>query len=307
MDIALVGIGEIARSQHIPAITASPDWHLAATVSRAGTVDGIPSYTDFDAMLAACPNLRVVSLCMPPAARFDYAMAALKAGRHVMMEKPPGASLGACETLRDVARTQGLSLFATWHSREAAMVAAAKAWLADAVLRDVTVTWKEDVRHWHPGQDWIWEPGGMGVFDPGINALSILTEILPAPIHLHTAVLEIPEGRQTPIAATLDFTHPGATVSAAFDWRQTGQQTWDITAVTDKGHLHLSMGGAALAINGVDVTAPTVAGDGEYPRLYAKMAELIARGDSDVDLAPLRHVADAFMLGRRVMTAPFDM
>jgi D-galactose 1-dehydrogenase len=25
----------------------------------------------------------------------------------------------------------------------------------------------------------VFEPGGMGVFDPGINALSILTEILP--------------------------------------------------------------------------------------------------------------------------------
>ncbi len=37
---------------------------------------------------------------------------------------------------------------------------------------------KEDVRRWHPGQDWIWEAGGFGVFDPGINALSILTEVL---------------------------------------------------------------------------------------------------------------------------------
>ena len=34
MKIALVGIGKIALDQHVPAIAASPDWELAATVSR---------------------------------------------------------------------------------------------------------------------------------------------------------------------------------------------------------------------------------------------------------------------------------
>jgi hypothetical protein len=44
----------------------------------------------------------------------------------------------------------------------------------------VEIVWHEDVRKWHPGQQWIWEPGGFGVFDPGINALSIATRIFPA-------------------------------------------------------------------------------------------------------------------------------
>ena len=51
-------------------------------------------------------------------------------------------------------------------------------WLAGRTIRRVECTWKEDVRVWHPGQAWIWEPG-IGVFDPGINALSVLTRILP--------------------------------------------------------------------------------------------------------------------------------
>ena len=41
--IALAGIGKIARDQHVPAIMASPDWDLAATVSRHGTVEGVES------------------------------------------------------------------------------------------------------------------------------------------------------------------------------------------------------------------------------------------------------------------------
>ena len=131
MKIALVGIGKIAIDQHVPAIANSPDWELAATVSRNGTVDGVESHTDFAAMLAARPDIGVVSLCMPPLPRFAYAHAALMAGRHVMLEKPPGATLAEVYALHDLARAKGLSLFATWHSRMAHGVAGAKAWLAD--------------------------------------------------------------------------------------------------------------------------------------------------------------------------------
>jgi len=44
---------------------------------------------------------------------------------------------------------------------------------------------------------------------------------------------------------------------------------------------------------------------GEYPALYARMAELIRIRQSEVDLAPMVHVADALTLGRRVTVAPF--
>lgn len=305
MDVALVGVGKIALDQHVPAIAASADWNLAATVSRSASIDGVPAYADFQAMLSENPEIRVVSLCMPPVPRFEYALAALMAGRHVMLEKPPGATMTECHTLAAEADARGLTLFATWHSREAAMVQAAKNWLADKTLQDLRVVWKEDVRRWHPNQDWIWEPGGMGVFDPGINALSILTEILPDVVHIKSANLEYPEGRQAPIAAYLEFAHPqSATVSAAFDWRQEGMQTWSIEANTTAGHMRLFDGGSSLEIDGGAVDAEGGL-QGEYPRLYHKMAQLISAGASDVDLAPLRHVADAFMLGRRTVVAPF--
>jgi hypothetical protein len=52
----------------------------------------------------------------------------------------------------------------------------------------VRIEWREDVRVWHPGQTWIWEPGGFGVSDPGINALSVATRILPRPFFLTNAI-----------------------------------------------------------------------------------------------------------------------
>lgn len=297
--IALVGIGKIARDQHVPALAASPDWELAATVSRAGSVDGIESYTDFAAMLAARPDIGTVSLCMPPVPRFAYAEAALKAGRHVMLEKPPGATLAEVHALTALAAANNLTLYATWHSRMAHGVAPAKAWLADKTVTRAHITWREDVRKWHPGQDWVFEPGGMGVFDPGINALSILTEILPAPVHLTAATLTFPENRQTPIAAALTFT---GNVTAEFDWRQEGPQTWDIVVETTSGSLTLHMGGSQLSTSdGLASSGP----DREYPDLYAHMATLVRDRRSDVDLAPMTHVADALTLGRRDVTEAF--
>lgn len=306
---ALVGIGKIARDQHIPSLAANPEFDLVAAVSRNAQLDGVANYATLDELLTDRPDVELVSLCMPPAARFEYATRAIAAGRHVMLEKPPGATLSECHELVRLAKAKGVCLFATWHSRSAAAVPAAKAWLADKQLRELTITWKEDVRRWHPGQGWIWQVGGLGVFDPGINALSILTEILPLSVHLTKSDLWFPENRQTPIAAKLEFAHPdGASVCAEFDWRQQGDQIWTFAAKTDAGELTLLDGGDKMQVDGLshDI-AKTAPLNGEYADLYAQMSRLVASGSSDVDLSPMTHVVDAFALGtRHVVEAFFD-
>jgi len=142
----------------------------------------------------------------------------------------------------------------------------------------------------------------MGVFDPGINALSILTEILPSPVHLTAATLEFPENRQTPIAARLTFTQ---NITADFDWRQTGPQAWDIEIETTDGPMALRMGGNRLEVGDVEIAFENSM-MGEYPALYKRMADLVAAGQSDVDLAPMVHVADALTLGARQITDAFS-
>lgn len=301
MKIALIGIGKIAVDQHVPSIAASPDWELAATVSRAGTVKGVPSYTSLDQMLAENPDIEVVSLCLPPVPRFDYAAACLRAGRHVMLEKPPGATLAEVHALEAIAAAAGVTLFATWHSRMAKGVLVAKAALAGTVIETAHIDWKESVRQWHPGQDWVFEPGGMGVLDPGINALSILTEVLPAPVHLRQATLYTPTNRQTPIAAELTFT---GGVTASFDWLKQGEQLWEMSFTTTDGlTVDLKDGGNRCLINGQE---RPVADLDEYPALYAQMNALVAAGTSDVDLAPMVHVSDAMTLGERKAAPAFE-
>ncbi|MCH4545142.1 Gfo/Idh/MocA family oxidoreductase [Rhizobium changzhiense] len=303
INLAIVGVGKIVRDQHLPSIAKNPDFELVATASRHGTVEGVKSYTTIEAMLDAEPSIDAVSLCMPPQYRYEAAYKALVAGKHVFLEKPPGATLSEVADLEALANRQGASLFASWHSRYAPGVEAAKAFLASTTIKSVHVIWKEDVRHWHPNQEWIWQAGGLGVFDPGINALSIVTHILPRPIFITEAVLEFPDNRDAPIAADIHFRNAdGLPVHAEFDWRQTGKQSWDIVAETAAGHMVLAEGGAKLLIDGALRFAEP---EQEYPSLYRRFAEIIKAGKSDVDLAPLRHVADAFMLGKRKFVDAF--
>jgi len=301
--LAIVGLGKIARDQHIPAIAGTEGIELVAIASRNASIDGIAHFATLDQLLADAPDIDAVALCTPPQVRHAQAAAALKAGKHVLLEKPPGATVSELEPLVAAAREIGRTLFATWHSRFAPAVEPARSFLSNRQIRSVVVEWKEDVRVWHPGQTWIWEPGGLGVFDPGINALSILTRILPRPFFLIGAELSFPSNRAAPIAADLTFSDvTGLAIRAEFDFRQTGPQTWDIRVETDAGLLVLSSGGSRLVHDGRTLVDEKQA---EYRNIYRRFVELIANHESDVDLSPLAHVADAFMLGRRRDVDPF--
>ena len=304
LKLALIGIGKIARDQHIPALAADPRFELVACASRNAQVDGVANFPDVETLLAEVKDLDAISICTPPQAHFEAALAALRAGKHVMLEKPPAQTTRHIALLQAEAARHGRTLFQTWHSRFAAGVDTARDWLRERTLTGGSITWKEDVHHWHPGQQWIWNAGGLGVFDPGINALSVLTEVLHDEAVVHEAVLEFPENQQAPIAAQLALrTQAGVTVNAVFDFRQKGEQTWDIELVTSSGRLKLSRGGGALEIDG-QAMGSDAALTGEYPRLYARFAELCAAGESEVDWRPFQLVADAFLVGERRIVAP---
>ncbi len=303
--LGLVGLGKIARDQHLPAIAANSDFTLTATASRNDSgVEGVAHFKTLPELLANSPKLDAVALCMPPQARFELAQRAIAHGLHVFLEKPPGATVSEVELLRAQAASKGVTLFASWHSRYATAVAPAREWLSKREIKRVSIVWREDVRVWHPGQAWIWEPGGFGVFDPGINALSIATHILPQAFFLKHATLEFPENRAAPIAAKLAFTDGLKTpIDMDLDWRQTGPQTWDITVETADGTITLSRGGSVLTLPGA---APQTFKDEEYPNLYRRFAALIETSSSDADVRPLQLVADAFLLGKAERVEAFE-
>jgi D-galactose 1-dehydrogenase len=305
--IGIIGLGKIAQDQHIPVIRANPAFELIAVSSQRGLrVDGVPhAFKDHREMLALA-DLDAVAICTPPQVHHAIAREAMEGGKHVLLEKPPTATPSELEDLGRRGERVGTVVFTAWHSQYNRAVDEARRALEGERVKRLLVTWKEDVRHWHPGQQWIWEAGGFGVFDPGINALSIVTKIMPDPVFVKRADLQFPANRDTPIAADLAFTSGdgGGELRAVFDWRQTGPQSWDIEIETEAGaRLRLVSGGARLEIDGRVIADETPA---EYEAVYERFDALLREGRSEIDDAPFRLVADAFMIGRRVTVEAFE-
>jgi D-galactose 1-dehydrogenase len=304
--IAIIGYGKIADDQHVPSIAGNPRFELVATSSRSGQGLG-QKFADWRELIRSVDGLEAVAITTPPGPRYEIARECLLAGLHCLLEKPPAAGLAEIADLDCLAEAQQVSLFTTWHAQHHETVDAAARALAGKRIRSMTIHWHEDVHKWHPGQNWIWEPGGFGVFDPGINAFSIATKIFPGPLFVRSADLGVPANAQTPIAVDVDFSSPEADgpLTASLDWRRTEGEEWTIMIETADGTtVRLEDGGAKLILNG---EATTDHGPGEYPDIYRRFVDLIDYRRSDVDVAPLRLVADCLLLGRSRAVEPVAM
>jgi len=306
--IAVIGVGKIAQDQHLPVIDASDDFEVAATVSARGVAHrDLPVFRTAAELYAAMPEVKLVSICTPPGVRHALVREALDAGKDVMMEKPPTTTISELDDLIAHAARLDRVLFQTWHSQYNAAVERTRVLLQEQGVRSVRIDWRESVRKWHPGQDWVWEPGGFGVCDPGINAFSIFTRIMPFPVFVERAKLTFPANRQTPVDVEIGFKSGQPhrpELSAGFNWLEESGEIWTIRIVTGTGDdIALEHGGRTLRVNGEVVLEH---GDAEYAGIYDRFADLLDARQSDVDAAPLRLMADVFLMGARENGPDFE-
>ena len=98
--IAIIGIGKIAQDQHLPVIAKNADFRLVGVVSQRGLgAPGVPTFKTPAELYAALPDLDAVAICTPPHVRHRIAREALAAGKHVMLEKPPAATVAEMHDL----------------------------------------------------------------------------------------------------------------------------------------------------------------------------------------------------------------
>ncbi|HET7132101.1 MAG TPA: Gfo/Idh/MocA family oxidoreductase, partial [Gammaproteobacteria bacterium] len=112
--IGLVGFGKIARDAHVPAIRGERRFELRAIADPASGAAPVPRHASLAAMLGAPDAPAAVAICRPPQARYAVARQALERGRHVLLEKPPAATVAELDELRELAERLGATLFCAW-------------------------------------------------------------------------------------------------------------------------------------------------------------------------------------------------
>jgi D-galactose 1-dehydrogenase len=297
VKLAIIGLGKIARGSHVPAIGGLGEIELTAAVDPSGVgLPGIAAFASCEELLGTYRgSLDAVAICTPPAPRFAIAKKCLEAGLHVLLEKPPATTVGEASCLLALAQHRGVTAFSPWHHRYNQAVDRAREYLRGRALRRFDVRWAEDWRTWHPGQDWVWQPKGFGVFDPGINAISLLTFLRGPRLLVNSASLAYPAGKQAPIRADLDLSYDDGCPGKAFlDWSGEGPETGEIEFLLATGErAWLKHSGEEFLAGGESFRAGRAC---EYERVYARFLELIGTRACDLDLEPLRVTADAFLV-----------
>ncbi len=119
IGVGLVGYGLAGAILHAPVIEALPDYRIAAVMtSRAEAAarrDRPQVVADIDALLAI-DEVELVVVVTPNDLHAPHAEAALRAGRHVVIDKPMAPSVAQCDRLIDLAEAAGRML-SVYHNR----------------------------------------------------------------------------------------------------------------------------------------------------------------------------------------------
>jgi predicted dehydrogenase len=131
LRVGLVGGGPWARRVHAPALASHREFALTGVWTRRPAIaaelagaHGAIAFDDLDALVGA---VDVVALSVPPTVQPGLAMAAARAGRHVILEKPIAASLDDAQRIADAVGAAGVASVVVLTFRFAAET---KNWLA---------------------------------------------------------------------------------------------------------------------------------------------------------------------------------
>jgi predicted dehydrogenase len=262
-------------------------------------------YASLGDMLKAQPEIAAISIASPTMTHAALAREAMEAKRHVLLEKPPTTTLAELQDLRQLAAAQRLVLCTGFHARHNPAVEQTRALLADASAArpdHIAIEWREDFDRWHPGQTWPWKEGGFGVFDPGINALSILCHILPeTEFKVQSARFDMPAGSATPSRVEMRLGFEGGSGHVVFEWRKGGTDVWDIAVQRPTGagrRETLLLHNVRTLMRNGEVIIPA-GPDEEYAGVYREFAAALASGTSQASTRELAIIEAADAIAER--------
>jgi len=182
IKVGLIGCGNIGAGGHLPAYAHIPEAELVAVCDAveelahaAAERSGATAYTDYRQLLEQ-EDVEMVDICVPTYLHAQAAIAAIKAGKHVLCEKPIAHTLEAADAMIEAAQANGAKLMIGQVRRFDHRYASIKAQIdAGKVGRPVFIRRAERQFLPFPPDAWQWDPkrGGGVILDIGVHATDL--------------------------------------------------------------------------------------------------------------------------------------
>jgi UDP-N-acetylglucosamine 3-dehydrogenase len=254
LRIGVVGAGLIARRAHLPAYRDDPASEVVAIASRrAETASalagefGIPVVHETWQELVTDPRVEAVDVCAPNHLHAEVAIAAARAGKHVLVEKPMALSLAEADAMTAAARDAGVVLMVAHNLRLNPLYREVKR-LVDAGAIGRPLSARGAFMHagpdefWGATSDWFWDrarAGGGSLLDMGIHMVDLMRWIIGRPV-VEVAAMTSRLLKPTPFddnAIVLLRFEGGLIASVQSSWTARPQPDRSLTVHGEKGYV----------------------------------------------------------------------
>jgi UDP-N-acetyl-2-amino-2-deoxyglucuronate dehydrogenase len=196
LGFAIVGTGMIAN-YHAQAIAQTPGARLVGVVSRSpdkGPVfaakHGIPVLTTTVEDMVARADVHVLTVTTPSGAHLDPALAAIRAGKHVVVEKPLEITPARCDRIINAAAQHGVKVAAIFQGRfgdgaQKVKAALDAGRLGRMVLASAYVKWHRTTDYYQTAWKGTWElDGGGALMNQAIHGVDLLQWFAGLPVEV---------------------------------------------------------------------------------------------------------------------------
>jgi predicted dehydrogenase len=184
----VIGIGDITRKRVLPAVLAEPRSRLFALLTRspakAAAYPGALAFTDLNEALRD-PAIDAVYVASPVALHAEHAIASLRAGKHVLCEKPVAMNYAQAESMAEAARESGQLLGIAYYRRLYPKLVRARQLIGEGAIGQPVLA-EANYHGWleSPERGWLKDPalaGGGPLYDVGSHRIDACNFLFGTP------------------------------------------------------------------------------------------------------------------------------
>jgi predicted dehydrogenase len=261
----VIGIGDITRRRVIPAILQEPRSQLYGLLTRdprkADAYPGARVWTALDDALGD-PAVNAVYVASPVALHAPHTIASLRAGKHVLCEKPVGMNYPQAESMVAAARASGRLLGIAYYRRLYPKVLRTRQLIAEGAIGKPVLV-EANAHTWLPSQhrSWLWDAilaGGGPLYDTVSHRIDVFNCLFGQPVRATGLLSNAVHQLSVEDSATVVIDYPNG-VRGIMDARWNSRLERDqFRVIGTDGELNLDpLNGPALRYAGHEETLPT--------------------------------------------------